>query len=313
MPKISIIVPVYGAEKYLHRCLDSILAQTFEDWECILVDDGSKDRSGSICDDYSAKDNRFKVIHKTNGGVSSARQSGLEAAKGEFVIHTDSDDYLNPEMLEDLLSYQSTTGADLIIFDFNKINGEKKERIVQRPNSLDSKQVLADIISGHIYASCWNKLLRRSVISKYGVTFPKDINLGEDKCFWVTLLKYPISVSYMSKPLYNYDTTINNNSLVRSISRQSILSGVKMVDYIEKQLGNDYKDEINEVKIRLKLRAFKSGLFTTKELRELYDEVNWVIIKGVLLFKRNLIEDYALFLALLGLPKSGRICLKNRS
>ena len=310
---ISIIVPVYGAEKYLSRCLDSILAQTYTKWECILVDDGSKDRSGAICDEYTMKDGRFRVIHKNNEGVSSARRTGLEASTGDFVIHADSDDYLEPTMLEELCSFQSVSGADCIIFDFFKVTGEKKEWIVQKPHILDSKQVLADIISGHIYASCWNKLINRRVIAKYGANFPKNIDLGEDKCFLTALLKNSISVSYLPKPLYNYDTTINHYSLVRSISRQSIISGVKMVNYLEQLLGTDFSEEITEVKIRLKLRALQSGLFNKGELQKLYCVVNRKIIREVLLFKRHMLEDYALFFTVLGFPRCGRALLNIRA
>ena len=101
-PEISIIIPVYKAEKYLRRCLDSVLSQTLSNWECILVDDGSPDQSGAICDEYAAKDSRFRVIHKPNGGVSSARNEGLDTAKGEFICFIDSDDWVGPKYLEHL-------------------------------------------------------------------------------------------------------------------------------------------------------------------------------------------------------------------
>ena len=98
--KISVIVAVYKAEKYIHRCLDSILSQTLRDIQVVLVDDGSPDKSGEICDEYAQKDNRVFVIHKKNGGVSSARQIGLESATGEFVIHIDPDDWIEKDMFE---------------------------------------------------------------------------------------------------------------------------------------------------------------------------------------------------------------------
>ena len=98
-PKISIISPVYNAERYIVKCLDSILVQTFQDWELILVDDGSSDKSGVICDEYAARDSRVIVIHKENGGVGAARQTGLDAVTGEYVIHADPDDWVEPTML----------------------------------------------------------------------------------------------------------------------------------------------------------------------------------------------------------------------
>ena len=106
-PKISVIIPVYNAEKYLRRCVDSILAQIFTDFELLLIDDGSKDKSGVICDEYAKKDNRVKVFHKENGGVSSARNLGLDNARGEWIGFIDSDDMVKPEYLDGLIRYQS--------------------------------------------------------------------------------------------------------------------------------------------------------------------------------------------------------------
>ena len=99
-PRVSIIVPVYKAEAYLHRCVESLLAQTFTDFEILLIDDGSPDRSGEICDEYAAKDPRVRVFHKENGGVSSARQCGMDHAEGEYTIHADLYDCVEPNMLE---------------------------------------------------------------------------------------------------------------------------------------------------------------------------------------------------------------------
>lgn len=113
MPQISIIVPVYNVEKYIHRCLDSIIAQTFTDWECILVDDGSSDNSGKICDEYAEKDNRFKVIHKENGGQAIARNMALDIATGDYISFVDSDDCVHPQYLEILCHNATENGAQI--------------------------------------------------------------------------------------------------------------------------------------------------------------------------------------------------------
>ena len=117
-PKISVIVPVYKAEKYLHRCVDSIIAQTFTDWELLLVDDGSPDKSGEICDGYSRHDGRIMVYHKNNGGVSTARQTGIDKAIGDYTIHVDPDDWIEPTMLEELYHKATDNNADMVICDF---------------------------------------------------------------------------------------------------------------------------------------------------------------------------------------------------
>lgn len=117
-PAVSVVIPVYKAEAWLHRALDSICAQSLNNWECILVDDGSPDRSGEICDEYAEKDRRFRVIHQKNGGVSSARQAGIDAAKGEYSIHIDPDDWVEPTMLEELYHKAKEDNADMVICDY---------------------------------------------------------------------------------------------------------------------------------------------------------------------------------------------------
>lgn len=127
-PKISVIVPVYNAEQYLHRCIDSILAQTFTDFELLLIDDGSKDNSGDICDGYAMKDERVRVFHKKKGGVSSARNLGLDNAKGEWVSFVDADDYLDNCYYSNFLSFHDISG--IVFTGFIKIKGNNKKKIV---------------------------------------------------------------------------------------------------------------------------------------------------------------------------------------
>lgn len=122
MPIISVIVPVYNVEKYLPRCIDSILAQTFTDFELILVDDGSPDNCGAICDEYAAKDKRVRVIHKSNGGVSSARNAGLDAASGEYVTFVDSDDYIAEDRLKQMHSSIFESKADIAVAGFRFVD-----------------------------------------------------------------------------------------------------------------------------------------------------------------------------------------------
>ena len=120
MPKVSVIVPVYKAEKYLHRCVDSILSQTFTDWELLLIDDGSPDRSGEICDEYAKKDTRIRVFHKENGGVSSARNMGLDIAKGKWIVFVDSDDWCEPDYLVDFFFVNVELSAEDMVLQGRK-------------------------------------------------------------------------------------------------------------------------------------------------------------------------------------------------
>ncbi len=163
MPAVSVIVPVYKVEPYLRRCVDSILAQTFTDFELILVDDGSPDNCGAICDEYAEKDSRVKVIHKKNGGVSSARNMGLDAARGEYIYFCDGDDYIEKELLADAV--QAMSGYDMVVFNtfFVDINGVKTGRVSDyyidsdRWNDLEyrSRFLAWDFFSFRIGFSVW--------------------------------------------------------------------------------------------------------------------------------------------------------------
>ena len=149
-PKISVIVAVYKAEAYLHRCVDSLLAQTFQNFEILLVDDGSPDNSGKICDDYAKQDARIRVFHKENGGVSSARQCGIDHAKGEYTTHVDPDDWVEPTMLEDLYRKANEEDADMVLSDFyleyrDNIKYEKRQ-----PSSLKIKNILLLLLEGKL-------------------------------------------------------------------------------------------------------------------------------------------------------------------
>ena len=295
MMKISIITPVYNAEEFINRLVDSVLAQTYKNFELILVDDGSPDKSGAICDEYAARDNRIIAIHKNNGGVSSARQAGLDTATGDYVIHADSDDWVAPNWLEELATCAMKTHADMIIYDFYRVMNGVNEHIVQQPQSFSHEHVLRDVISGNLYACCWNKLIKRDVITKYHASFPKGINFGEDKCFLVSLLLNSLSVVYLPKPLYFYDVSVNTGSLVRQITLSSMKNGFAMVSYLEEKLGSEFNDEIYEIKRRLKLRAIESKLYTNSEVNGIYKELNLQLISDVITLKRHYLSDYILF------------------
>lgn len=143
--KVSIIVPVYNVEKYVERCIESIIKQSYKNLEIILIDDGSKDNSGKICDEYAQKDNRIKVIHKKNGGLSDARNTGLNIADGEYICFIDSDDYIHKDLVKDNLEKLIQQKADMICFNRFVINGEK---IIEKPQLYNENMTTYDVISG---------------------------------------------------------------------------------------------------------------------------------------------------------------------
>lgn len=212
-PKISVIVPVYKAEAYLHRCVDSLLAQTFQDYEILLIDDGSPDRSGEICDEYVKKDKRVRVFHKENGGVSSARQCGIDNARGEYTIHADPDDWVEPEMLEELYKKAKDEDADMVICDFYCDEKDKTKYISQSPSSLHHETVLYELFK-QLHGSCCNKFVRRSCYERFNIKFPLGLSYCEDLYINACILSNKINVAYLHKAFYHYDQYINIDSLV---------------------------------------------------------------------------------------------------
>ncbi len=167
-PKISIIVPIYNVERYLRECLDSILAQTFGDWECILVDDGSPDGCPQICDEYAARDPRFRVIHRANGGQSAARNSGLRVARGQYIGFVDSDDWIAPQLFERLYRLITEYGTDMVQVGYRKeyVGFFRPKSLIKHISVLDRKQIVRELVfDNRIPSYMWNKLFRREVIN----------------------------------------------------------------------------------------------------------------------------------------------------
>lgn len=273
-PLVSVVVPVYQAESYLSRCLDSILTQTFTDFEVVLVDDGSKDNSGEICNLYAGKDTRFHVIHKKNEGVSIARQTGLDAAKGEYVIHADPDDWVEPDWLEILFNKIEEEKADIVICDFERIFVNTKKRYVQCPTSLQNDDILEDILNGKIWGSCWNKLVRRACFKKYGVKFHPEMNLWEDLYVTCLLTVRGAKVTYVPKVLYHYDTTVNANSIVMHLKESHIQSNMIFVDTLSPILSSSrYEDGWFHIKSNIKEKIFRDP-HCRYDIKETYKEIN---------------------------------------
>lgn len=208
---ISIIIPVYGVEKYLEKCIDSILYQTYKNLEIILVDDGSKDMCPKICDEYEKKDSRIKVIHKVNGGLSSARNEGLKIAKGEYIGFIDSDDFVEKNMFELLLKTAVEKNSDIVICGYNMVDENGKELGNCLINS--NKEIFAisrfDSQNNYfekkgergIYTVAWNKLYKKQIVSD--LVFPEG-KIHEDEATSYKLLYKGENIQYINKPLYNY-------------------------------------------------------------------------------------------------------------
>lgn len=271
MPEISVIMAVYNAEETVGLMVNSILAQTFRDWELIAVDDGSTDRSGHILDSYAEKDQRIRVIHKPNGGVASARQAGIDNATGKYTIHADADDITEPKMLEDMYAIAKEDNSDIVIADFYTDKGGNSTIRSQRPETLDAQGVLQGLYTKGLIGSLWNKLIRRSVYEDLSIKFHPDINYCEDLLVLTAILsKGNPKISYLPKAYYHY--IINDSSLTRNVGIKGLESMKKFHAEATKYLMqiNDH-DEIvskfafNEFLVMFTNRLYKDSLALKKE------------------------------------------------
>lgn len=194
-PKVSIIVPVYNAQEYLKRCVDSILSQDYRDFELLLMDDGSKDASGEICDAYAQQDGRVRVIHKENSGVSDTRNQALELARGTFLQFLDSDDWIVPEATRLLVRSMEEYNCDMVISDFYRVSGE---RLAQKGDIEEDKVMSRQEFASYMienpadfyYGVLWNKMYRRSIIEEYHIRMDTSISWCEDFLFNLEYIRH---------------------------------------------------------------------------------------------------------------------------
>lgn len=229
--KVSISVPVYNTAEYLPQCIDSLLSQTLQEIEIILVDDGSTDSSGKICDDYAKKDNRIRVFHKENGGLASARQVALENCRGEYYIVCDSDDWVEPSMYEEMYNRAKSENADMLIcnFYFDYPNGKQIE-YKHNFQGFSQNRLIKDVLTQRLLGSAWSKLVRSSIYNQYDLSWELGINQGEDVLILLKLLQCPLKVSHLAKSFYHYRRDITMNSY----TNRPTFATFKQIEYINK-------------------------------------------------------------------------------
>ena len=216
-PLVSIIVPVYNSDKYLRRCIESILRQTYQNFELLLIDDGSTDNSGKICDEYALTDNRIRVFHKPNGGVSSARNYGLLRIRGKHLMFVDSDDWIDNIHLDTLM--KGTISFDWIMIGMKFVDIYENIKDVREieENILAKGYEKIDSICNKLPQFCWvtNKLYKSSLIREHGLSFIEKSHLHEDRIFNLHYLQYVNSLIMFSGATYNYHVE-NSASLTHS-------------------------------------------------------------------------------------------------
>ncbi|MBT2616776.1 MULTISPECIES: glycosyltransferase [unclassified Bacillus (in: firmicutes)] len=267
---ISIIIPVYNAEKYLTKCLESVKNQTHQDLEVILVNDGSTDQSSSICNEYAQKDKRFNVIHKKNGGVSSARNEGLKVAKGEYIGFIDPDDWVEGCMFEKLYQLAIENNADISMCGYykEKVDGTVLNNIINSPViELTPIESINNILNKNDYRGfLWNKLFSADILKKTPVVdFNNEIHFCEDLLFCCQSILKCGSIVFDSTPYYHY-IIHDNNASQSYFSPKKLTSLVALEKIIE--LLNDEKDiEIKKFKnyyMHMNISLLMNGIYERK-------------------------------------------------
>lgn len=242
-PTVSIIIPVYNAENYLNRCLDSVLNQEYTDFELLLADDGSKDNSGAICDAYAQKDARVRVIHKENTGVSDTRNTAISQARGTYLQFLDSDDWITPDATKLLVRAAQAHHCDLVISDFYRVVGDhvSQKGDIEEDGVLTREEFAAHMMENpadFYYGVLWNKLFRRDLVEKYNLRMDSRISWCEDFLFNLEYIMHAEVFYALHAPIYYYVKT--KGSLVAT-QGMSISKTVKMKFMVFEYYNKFYK------------------------------------------------------------------------
>ena len=225
---VSVIVPVFNVGQYVEKCLRSIINQTYRHLEILVIDDGSTDDSGNICDRMAAEDSRIRVVHQKNAGVSSARNKGLDICSGLYVLFADSDDWLEPEMVELMVSAIEKTNTDLAVCQVNDVYPQEEGSLLIKKRNILTKYENNSIIGIHEFYlrvlshswALWNKIIRREIIAEKRLQ--TDKTYGEDALFCLDVLENVTSAVIITRPLYNYSREREGSAMSKPVNHSSL-------------------------------------------------------------------------------------------
>lgn len=309
----SIIVPIYKVEKYLDRCVKSILSQSFKDFELILVDDGSPDKCPKMCDQYVLQDSRVRVIHKSNGGLVSARNTGVNAAIGEYICYVDGDDWIHEDMLKNIyIDAISKCDPDMVIFGIVKLFANREEKIftnlqdglygikemtnsVYRYMMYDCRQPFC---KGLIFPAACNKIYKRKLLLRHYCQ-DERIRMGEDNAFVYECLWNSDKI-FISNKIYYYYNQLNPDAMNQSYDAKRFKNNKYLFDYMEKRLGGQ-----NPI-LDSQLNAFKAYWLIMAVFHEV--KCGKGILESSKHIKEGIIENQTLkYIKMENLPNSAKI------
>jgi glycosyltransferase involved in cell wall biosynthesis len=291
MPLVTIVVPVYNVEKYLARCVDSILNQTLQDIEVILVDDGSPDSSGKIADEYAIKDSRIQVIHKVNGGLSSARNAGTRIATSKYVGYVDSDDWVEPETFERLLQTAEHFSTDVVMFDYTRktMHGDQRHTEKIETGFYDRKKILADIFPnlvmgenidyGPVLSAC-SCFYRIEFLRQHNLEFDEDIFFSEDSLFNSKVMEKANSFYYLKTSFYNY--FYNKNSITKTYRKEKWANvkilNKKMREHFCNINYYNFEEQINRHMVYFACNTLSQVCHCDKSIDEKREEIKQILM-----------------------------------
>lgn len=284
-PQISVIVPVYNAEKYIDRCVQSISDQSYTNWELLLIDDGSPDRSGTLCDEWKKRDSRIRVIHGPNCGVSVARNVGLDAAEGEWVMFVDSDDWIEKECLEVCVETANNSSLDLLQFNFKQIDSKGVLKAIYEKETpvMNSK----DFITHGVYnVSAWGCLIRKSIIRDNYIRFVEGIKLAEDQLFIMECLAHSEKIQLIKHSFYCY--FLNENSAVHNARSQDILNSCNSLIKFKERYPI-FKEHIDHQINSFCTTLLYNGDVPTNQILQMFDGSNIKTVSNADIFGRMLL------------------------
>ena len=297
-PLISVIIPVYKVEKYLKRCIDSVINQTYKNLEIILVDDGSPDNCPKICDDYSKKDKRIKVIHKKNGGLSDARNKGIEKANGDYISFIDSDDYVELNYIDFLYKILKENNADI---SMGKQYVRYPNKILNTGSNnnyvLNSHDALEKMLYGEDFdVSAWAKLYKKELFK--GIRYPKG-RLFEDSATTYKLIDKAKTIVLKSIPIYNY--IIRDDSITNETFNEKKFDLITSTNEMCKYINKKYKD-LDKACDRRMMYAYLSTLTQLIKCKKIDKEYKERIMKYIKKYRKKVLKDKRI-------PKRDRIAL----
>lgn len=240
---ISVVVPVYNSEKYIERCIESVLNQKLNSWELILVDDGSTDSSLKILNNYAANDSRIVVIHQQNGGPGKARNTGIKYAKGEYLVFLDSDDFINPDYFE-LVAKKS---EDVIFIDVNQLDESLqllRTEYMSNYRSFNKNQLIRLQMTGKMEWGGVRKVVKRSIVNQYDIKYTNH-KIGEEAIYSFFVLYYAKTFSFIEKPVYNYINRSGSQSDSKTDDPWGPVVSIMKAELIEKGIYKEYGNTLN--------------------------------------------------------------------